>query len=318
MTPLAGACQGGYAFYDILSSGWERGIGLGKFIHSGNECDLTVTDFLEHFGDDPEVKAVVMYIEAVRDGKRFIEIGNRVAKKKPVVVYKGGRTPDSARAANSHTGALAGKKEIYNGVFHQNGLITSPSMELLLPIAHALVERPPMQGNRTAVMTIGGSWGVALTDALVEAGLCVPELSPALQKTLGSLGMPERASTKNPVDFGASGQYLATEFLLALGREVLASGEVDALVLHGVGRPGMLAEDTPEEWRIFLEVEKQQIRGFNILEKEIGLPVLIGSHYNPWESQVVSELNKEGIRIYNRLSEIAQLLYAMHRYWRDR
>jgi acyl-CoA synthetase (NDP forming) len=83
MTPLAGACQGGYAFYDILSSGWERGIGLGKFIHSGNECDLTVTDFLEHFGDDPEVKAVVMYIEAVRDGKRFIEIGNRVAKKKP-------------------------------------------------------------------------------------------------------------------------------------------------------------------------------------------------------------------------------------------
>jgi acyl-CoA synthetase (NDP forming) len=317
-TPLAGACQGGYAFYDILSSGWERGIGLGKFIHSGNECDLTVTDFLEHFGDDPEVKAIVMYIEAVRDGKRFMEIGKRVAKKKPVVVYKAGRTPDSARAATSHTGALAGKKEIYNGVFRQNSLIPSPTMELLLPIGHALVERPPMKGNRTAVMTIGGSWGVALTDTLVEGGLCVPELSPALQKTLRSLGMPERASIKNPVDFGASGQYLATDFLLALAREVLASGEVDALVLHGVGRPGMHADDTPGEWSIFLEVEKQQIRGFCTLEKEIGLPVLIGSHYNPWESQAVSELNKEGIRIYNRLSEIAQLLYAMYRYWKDR
>jgi acyl-CoA synthetase (NDP forming) len=318
ITPLAGACQGGYAFYDILSSGWQRGIGLGKFIHTGNECDLTVTNFLEHFGNDPEVKAVVMYIEAIRDGKRFVDVGGSVAWKKPVVVYKAGKTSDSARAANSHTGALAGKREIYNGLFRQNGIIPSPSMELLLPIAHALIERPPMKGNRTAVMTIGGSWGVALTDALVEAGLCVPELSPALQKQLRALGMPERASIKNPIDFGASGQYLSTDLLLALARDILESGEVNALILHGVGRPGMHAKETPEEWKIFLDVEKQQIRGFTALEKEIGLPVFIGSHYNPWESQVISDLNKEGIRIYNRLNEIAQVLYAMHAYWKKR
>jgi acyl-CoA synthetase (NDP forming) len=234
------------------------------------------------------------------------------------VVYKAGRTSDSARAANSHTGALAGKKEIYNGLFNQNGIITSPSMELLLPIGHALIERPPMKGKRAAVMTIGGSWGVALTDALVEAGLSVPELSPALQKKLRAFGMPERASIKNPVDFGASGQFLATNLLLSLGREILESGEVDALILHGVGRPGMHAEETPDEWKIFLEVENQQIRGFTALEKELGVPVFIGSHYNPWESQAVSDLNKEGIRIYNRLHEIAQLLYAMHKYWENR
>jgi acyl-CoA synthetase (NDP forming) len=317
-THLAGACQGGYAFYDILSSGWERGIGLGKFIHSGNECDLTVTDFLQHFGNDPEVKAVVMYIEAIRDGRRFVDISREVVQKKPVVVYKAGKTPDSARAANSHTGALAGKREIYDGLFRQNGIITSPSMELLLPIGHALIERPPMKGDRTAVITIGGSWGVALTDSLVEAGLVAPEFSSRLQKKLRSLGMPERASTKNPLDFGASGQFLSTDLLLALGREILSSGEVDALVLHGVGRPGMHTEETPEEWKIFLDIEKQQIRGFTALENETGLPVLIGSHYNPWESQVVSDLNKEGIRITNRLNEIAQLLFAMHTYWKCR
>jgi acyl-CoA synthetase (NDP forming) len=318
VTPLAGACQGGYAFYDILSSGWERGIGLGKFIHTGNECDLTVTDFLGHYGKDPEVKAVVMYIEAIRDGKRFIEVGARVARKKPVVVYKAGKTSDSARAANSHTGALAGKREIYEGLFHQNGIVSSPSMELLLPIGHALIERPPMQGNRTSVMTIGGSWGVALTDALVEAGLCVPELSPGLQKNLRSLGMPQRASIKNPIDFGASGQYLSTDLLLALARTILESGEVDALILHGVGRPGMHAEETPDEWKVFLDVEKHQIRGFTALEKELALPVFIGSHYNPWESQVISDLNREGIRVYNRLHEIAQVLYALHMYWKKR
>ena len=68
-TPISAVCQGGYAFYDILSSGWARGLGVGKFIHTGNECDLTVTDFLEYFGRDPEVKSIIMYIEAIRDGR---------------------------------------------------------------------------------------------------------------------------------------------------------------------------------------------------------------------------------------------------------
>jgi acyl-CoA synthetase (NDP forming) len=317
-TPLAGACQGGYAFYDILSSGWQRGIGLGKFIHTGNESDITVSDVLEHFGRDPEVRAVVMYIEALRDGRRFIEVAGQVTRKKPVVVYKAGRTPDSARAALSHTGALAGKKEIYAGLFRQVGIVTSPAMELLLPIGHALIERPPMRGRRAAVITVGGSWGVSLTDALAEAGLDVPELSAGLQKRLRILGMPERASVRNPVDFGASGLFLATDTLMALGREILSSGEVDALILHGVGRPGMHTEETPEEWRIFLDIEKQQLQGFTALEAEYSLPVIIGSHYNPWESQVVSDLNQQGIRIYNRLHEIAQLLAAMHRYWKNR
>ena len=317
-TPIAAACQGGYAFYDILSSGWARGMGVGKFIHTGNECDLTVTDFLELFGQDPEVKAIVMYIEAIRDGQRFMEIAGNVTKTKPMVVYKAGRTADSARAANSHTGALAGEWEIYKGLLRQVGAIVSPTMELLLPIAHALIEQPPMRGNRVAIITMGGSWGVALTDSLVEAGLSVPEFSPGLQKKLQFLGMPKRASIKNPVDFGASGQFLDVDFLTSLGRAILISKEADALILHGIGRPGMHSEDTPEEWKLFLEVEKQQIRQFHALQKEIGIPVLIGSHYNPWESQAISDLNKQGVRIYNRLHEIGWLAAAMYRYWRGR
>ncbi|NVM25924.1 MAG: CoA-binding protein [Desulfobacterales bacterium] len=315
-THIAAACQGGYAFYDILSSGWARGLGVGKFIHTGNECDLTVTDFLEYFGHDPEVKAIVMYIEAIRDGRRFVEVARAVTRTKPVVVYKGGRTPGSARAASSHTGALSGNKEVYEGLFRQAGIITSPAMELLLPLGHALIERPPMRGKRVAIVTMGGSWGVALTDALEEAGLAVPEFSPRLQKALRSVGMPPRASTRNPVDFGASGLFLSVDTPLTLGHEILCSAEVDALIVHGIGRPGMHTEDTPDELRFFLDIEKRQIQGLNALEKETGLPVLIGSHYNPWESQVVCDLNKQGIRIYNRLHETAQLLSLIRNYWR--
>jgi len=159
---------------------------------------------------------------------------------------------------------------------------------------------------------------VALTDALEEAGLSVPEFSAKLQETLQTVGMPPRASTRNPVDFGASGLFLSLDTPVALGREILSSGEVDALIVHGIGRPGMHTEDTPDEWKIFLDIEKQQIQGLSEQEKETGKPVLIGSHYSQWESQVVYDLNKQGVRIYNNLYEIAQLLSLMHEYWDKR
>jgi acetyltransferase len=317
-TPLAAVCQGGFAFNELLAFGFPRGMGVGKFIHTGNECDLTVTDFLEHFGQDPDVQSIVMYLEAIRDGRRFSQVAHTVSAAKPIVVYKGGRTPGAARAAHSHTGALAGTSEIYQGLFHQAGVIMSPSMELLLPLGHALIERPPMRGRRIGIMTMGGSWGVALSDSLEEAELIVPELSANLQRSLRSLGMPLRASTRNPVDLGASGLFFEVDTFIALGREVLCSGEVDALILHGMGSVGMAGQNAPARLTLFLDTNKRVIKGFVDLERETGLPVLIGSIFTPWESQIVYDLNEQGIRIYDRLDETAQLLSLMYEYWKRR
>jgi acetyl-CoA synthetase (ADP-forming) len=317
-TPLAAVCQGGFAFYDLLASGFSRGMGVGKFVHTGNESDLTATDFLEYFGSDPDVQAIVMYLETIRDGKRFFHVAGDVGRRKPIVAYKAGGTPGAARAAQSHTGALSGTKEIYEGLFRQTGIIMAPTMEILLPLAHALIERPPMRGRRVSIVTMGGSWGVALSGVLEEAGLIVPELSGKVQKRLRSLGMPPRASTRNPVDIGASGLFFQVDILLALGREILSSGEADALILHGVGRPGMLGKDGPPQARAFHEINKQVIQGFVQLEKEKGIPVLIGSAYTPWESQVVHDLNTKGIRVHNRLDDTAQLILSMYQYGRRR
>jgi hypothetical protein len=132
------------------------------------------------------------------------------------------------------------------------------------------------------------------------------------------LGMPIRASVKNPVDIGASGLFFDKQLLIGLGREILASGEANALILHGMGRPGMLDEDAPERLRIFLEINKEIVRGYTKLEKDFGIPVLIGSIYAQGESQVTHDLNEEGIRIYDRLDEIAQILSRMHRYYSRR
>lgn len=315
--PLAAACQGGYAFQDLLASGYHRGLGVGKFIHTGNECDLTVTDFLEHFGRDPDVQGILMYVETIRDGRRFVDVAREVTRKKPVVVYKAGRTPGSARAAQSHTAALAGTKEVYDGMFHQVGIIVSPSMEVLLLLGHALVERAPMAGNRVGIVTMGGSWGVALADALEEAGLLVPELSRALQRRLRGVGIPMRASTKNPVDIGASGRWNEIDVILTIGREIITSGEVDALIMHGMGRPGGMNEDKkPTSQEAFLEFEKDIIVGFSALERETGVPVLIGSHYSPWESRAVCDVNRLGVMVYNDLHQIAQILSGMVRQYR--
>lgn len=309
---LAAACQGGYAFQDLLASGYHRGMGVGKFVHTGNECDLTVTDFLEHFGHDEEVQGILMYVETIRDGRRFMRVAREVTGKKPVVVYKAGRTPGSARAAQSHTAALAGTREVYDGMFQQSGITVSPTIEDLLVLGHALVECPSMPGTRVGIVTVGGSWGVALSDTLEDQGLFVPEFSPALQDRLRKLGMPERASTKNPVDIGASGRWNETEVILSIGREIIASREVDAMILHGLGRPGMRKHKEPTSQEAFLEFEKEIIMGFDALDKEAGFPVLIGSHYSPWESQAVNDVNALGVRVYNGLHVIARVLSALH------
>ncbi len=313
-TSIAAICQGGFAFYDLLAHSYYRHMGVGMFVHTGNEADITSTEFLEHIGPDPGVKAVVMYIEALIDGRHFAEAALKISRTKPVIVYKAGKTPDASRAAQSHTGSLAGAYDIYEGALVQSNVVFSPTMELLLPLADAMVERPSMSGNRVAILTMGGSWGVALTDALEAERLRVPEFSSSLQSRLKKLGMPIRASVKNPVDIGASGLFFDSQLLITMGRKILQSGEADALILHGMGRPGMLDENAPDRLRIFLDINKEIVRGYVALEKAFGIPVLVGSIFSSSESQVTYDLNREGIRVYDRLDEIAQILSRMNRY----
>ena len=127
--------------------------------------------------------------------------------------------------------------------------------------------------------------------------------------------MPVRASVKNPVDIGASGLFLAVDTLTALGREILASGEADALILHGMGRPGLLTDNSPVASRFFLDINKTIVREYAEMEKLFHIPVLIGSIYSFGECQMIQDLNQEGIRTFDRLDETAQILARMARYW---
>ncbi len=316
---LAAVSQGGYAFGDILASGYYRGMGVGQFVHTGNECDLTVTDFVEYFGRQPDVKGILMYVETLRDGRRFVEIAREVGQLKPIVVYKGGKTNNSARAAMSHTGAMSGAGELYDGIWKQLGIVNSPSLEMLLPIGHALIERPPMVGPRVAIVTMGGSWGVALTDSLEQQGLLVPEFGSALKARLRGLGLPTRASTRNPVDIGASGLFRDVDLMTAIGKEIVLSGEADALILHGLGRAGRTREgDHLDRGASLVDIQERIIQEYTALEKGGNVPVFIGTHFSPWESEAIYELNQTGIRTYDRVGELARLISCVHTYWHGR
>lgn len=317
-TPLSAACQGGYAMFDLITSSCERNMGFGKFIQTGNECDLQVTDFMEYYGQDPETKGIVMYLESVRNGHRFREVANQVGKEKPIIVFKAGRTKGGSRAAQSHTAAMAGSDDVFQGLFRQLNIIVSPTMELLVPLAHAAVELPPMRGRRVGIMTYGGSWGVPLCDLLETEGLQAVEFSPKLQEELHQAGLPPRASTKNPVDLGAAGMgSLPLQLLEGVARSIMGSGEVDALVLHGLGRPIMLDKVGPG-LKLYVDFERQIMDAFCALQTEFHMPLLIGNHFNQYQSQSVSDAAADGIRIYTRIDEIACILARMAEYWERR
>lgn len=311
-TPITFICQGAYAITDMAAREASARRGFGKFLHTGNEADVTVVDFLEYCEHDPETRAICLYIEGLRDGRRFLDVARRITPHKPIVAFKAGLTADGSRAAASHTGALAGSAELYRGLFRQAGIVQAPSFELCLNVAHALLELPPLRQPTVGVTTLGGSWGVMLTDALVQRGLRVPELPEALQTKMRRMGMPERASVRNPVDFGAAAASISLETRVQMVERLLLCEQVGGVVMHGYGAPGFLSEQTPAFARQRVEEEKTMIRRVQALQEVHQKPVMVASPMTPLESQVVRDLAAEGIRFQHRLDDAAAVLAALY------
>ncbi len=306
-------CQGGFAIYDIMRRGHTEHRGIGKLIHTGNEADLTLTDFLEYIGEDDKTDVILLHIEGIRDGRRFFEVGKKVARRKPVVAFNAGVTSEGSRAAASHTGALAGSGQVYSSLFKQIGMVEAPNFDIILDMGYALMQQPPMKGNRVCVVTMGGSWGVMVTDALVKQGLRVPEPSKKLQETLRRLDFPIRASTRNPIDLGAAGAGIA-QLSLDLMHELIASGEFDAVLLHGLCMAGFLTEKSPPGHELMIRFNQGLMRESVKMGWEQGVPVLPVSHIMGQESQIYKEIVEEGIVVYNRADDAAAILSALRFY----
>jgi len=188
-----------------LAMGNEEGVGFSAFVSYGNAADLNESDFLEYFADDENTKVIALYIEGVKDGRRFLKALRYAAGRKPVIVLKAGKSESGAKAAASHTGSLAGSYEIYRAAFKQAGAIEVEEMEELFDAAKAF-EMYPRAGGRVAVITNSGGPGVLAADKLERLGLEIARLS---EETVGALRsfLPPQCSVRNPIDLIADADY---------------------------------------------------------------------------------------------------------------
>ena len=228
--PLGIVSQSGNVATTLGRRALKSGIGVSTVISSGNEADLKSEDFIEFLGEDPETKVIIGYIEGFSNGRRFLKKVRRVTRKKPVVLIKAGDTDAGAQAAMSHTASLAGSSEAFDGVCAQAGITRVYSLDELFNTGIGFLKQPLARGNRTAVITMGGGWGVVAADTSAKCGLDVVKLS---DKTLSIIQkiLPPWWSPGNPVDMVAGNIDGAMRKILEV---LLEAPETDCLLLLGV------------------------------------------------------------------------------------
>ena len=183
--------------------------GFAKFISSGNQASLNVSDYLEYMADDEDTKVVVLYLEGVKDGRRFIEAARKVTAKKPVLVYKIGQTREGARAAATHTASLTGSSELFEAACKQAGVIFCDNMLEMFDIAEALAHQPLPSGNRIGVASGGGGFCVVSAESCAKAGLEIPVLTEDAQQEILTHCHAFSPKPSNPVDLIAKKSYLS-------------------------------------------------------------------------------------------------------------
>ncbi|WDP91354.1 MAG: acetate--CoA ligase family protein [Desulfobacter sp.] len=240
--PLPGStalvCQSGNMGTQLLAFAEQQDIGIRAFSGSGNEAMVTIEDYMEAFERDELTRTVVLYLESVKDGRRFFESASRVSRKKPVVVLKGGRTSMGEQAASSHTGAMASDAKVFNAACAQAGIIQVEQPMELLDLSAVFSSLPMPKGNRVAIMTLGGGWGVVTTDLCAEYGLEVPQLSPGIIDRLNKI-LPDYWSHGNPVDIVGEGDMNIPKTCM---EELLKWEGCDAVIHLGIHGKRILAD----------------------------------------------------------------------------
>jgi acetyl coenzyme A synthetase (ADP forming)-like protein len=200
---VAFSSQSGALGVAILGHARSLGIGIRHFISVGNKADVSGNDLLEYWEKEPGVELILLYLESLGNPQRFMQIARRVARRKPIIVVKSGRTEAGAQAASSHTGSLAGLDVAVDALFEQAGVLRTDTLEELFDLTLLLANQPIPGGQRVGILTNAGGPGIMATDACVSRGLVLPELAADTVSALAAF-LPPEASLRNPVDMIAS------------------------------------------------------------------------------------------------------------------
>jgi acyl-CoA synthetase (NDP forming) len=230
----------GVAALDYLAG---RQIGISKFVSFGNKCDVTESEMMHYLLYDRETRAILLYVEDIKHGREFLKIADKVTVKKPIVALKAGRSAAGARAAASHTGAIAGSDRIYDAAFEQSGVIRARDMEEFFDAGKALAMQPPALGSKIGVLTDAGGPGIMAVDECVSNGLAVERFSDEtlqkFQKLKDEGVLLKFAATGNPVDLTGS----VTDDMFEVAADIMfQDSAIDGIILLGLHHSPALRE----------------------------------------------------------------------------
>lgn len=287
--------QSGGILGALLSRAAARGIGLSKLVSTSNEADLELADFIDYLADDPATRVIALYVESVRNVERFRAAALKAAAAgKPVVAFKIGRSEAGARAAVSHTGAMAGADRMYDALFRQVGVIRAQTFSDLIDIPAALTTGRVLHGKRIAVLTSTGGAGTLVSDSLGVSGFETPAPDGMTAERLRALQKGDHAALdRNPIDVTLAG--LQPDLLRGAIRALLASPSYDAVTII-VGSSGLAMPDLMAD-------------AINDCLPESDKPVL--AYVSPHAPQVAAVLNQRGVPAFSAPESCAVAFAAM-------
>jgi acyl-CoA synthetase (NDP forming) len=227
---VAFVSQSGNLGLQLIHWAEQQGIGVSLFVGSGNEAMVTGADYLEYLEQDPHTGIIVLYLESVGKGRRYLETASRINRSKPVIVLKGGRTDAGNMAAASHTGSMSGDVTLFRAACRQAGILNATVPSELLDLSAGFSSLPLPRGNRVGIVTLGGGWGVVTADACNEQGLLVPAIPNKLVAAIGQ-HLPPFWSKGNPVDLVGT-RDLNAPFMAV--EELLKWDGIDAVISLGI------------------------------------------------------------------------------------
>jgi acetyltransferase len=292
-----------------------QGIKMYQTMSVGNEADIDLADCLEYFKDEPDVKAIGLYVETVRRPREFMKAARATVKSKPIVaIYVGGGEAGS-RSSLSHTGALTGPDEVYDGLFRQSGVIRADDIDQMLDFLWALSSQPVPSGGRMAVVSNSGGPGTSLAYHVEKAGMTVPLFSEALNARLKEV-TGRLAYVGNPVDLTFEMDLTLFEQLLDI---VYSSGEVDGALLYGIFGWDFMT-NMEKRFPALKQIQEPWIANYEKFlarlceqPKSYGKPLFVLS-FIPATSPSIAPIIRGGVPVFPSARRAAAAMSAMLRY----
>jgi acetyl coenzyme A synthetase (ADP forming)-like protein len=281
--------------------------GFSYYVGVGNEADLKFHEYLEFFRQDPNTRAILMYVEGLRNGREFVQQAQKTTLEKPIILLKSGRSTTGKRSAGSHTGALAGISEVAKGAFRRAGIIVIDHSDMLFPAAETLASLPRIKNNKIAILADGGGHATIAADLLTDSGVEIPELSEKTQANLRKI-LPAAASVPNPVDV-AGGTDADPSVFADCAEIILKDPHVGGLLIVGLfGGYGIRFAESLS----LMEEDAAHRMGKMVARRK--KPIVLHSLYNHEKPHALELLRYYNIPVYDSLDIAVNCISVLAEY----